>query len=205
MTDERAKLFENITMNGRMCYIFMCIERYLLALYPDRDWTPAAKRMWDWTSVCWTCDEEFDRYIQLIPECILEFDTYEAANAEWYGKLDRKDYDELVALYKGITTGAEDDEINQVFLIPNKLWKECDGCYYDIERGRVNTLKYIGKIEEILMSHDIPLPDVSLLNDYTISPADPEVKHFGYYDRSRTDHNEWGFGKSGAPLSIILK
>ena len=204
MTAEKAKLFENITMNGRMCYIFMCIERYLLSLYPDRDWTPAAKRMWDWSAVCWSCDDELDRYIQLIPECILEFNTYEAANAEWYGKLPRKDYDELVALYKGITTGAHDDEINRVFLIPNELWKNCDGSYYDIETGRVSTLRYIDKIEEILISHDILLPDITLLSAYTVDHADPDVKHFGYYDVNRTDHYEWGFGKSGAPLSLII-
>ena len=37
--------FKNITMTGRMCYIFMCMERYLLSLYPDRDWTLVAKKM----------------------------------------------------------------------------------------------------------------------------------------------------------------
>ena len=42
------KRFENITMNGRMFFIFMCIERYLLALYPDRDWSLVAKKMWRW-------------------------------------------------------------------------------------------------------------------------------------------------------------
>ncbi len=63
-TDKR---FDNITMNGRMCYIFMCIERYLLALYPDRDWTPVAKRMWQWTSYCCWTDDGLDIYEKTIP------------------------------------------------------------------------------------------------------------------------------------------
>ena len=37
--------FYSITMTGRLCYIFMCIERYLVTLYPDRDWTPISKSL----------------------------------------------------------------------------------------------------------------------------------------------------------------
>ena len=40
-----GKRFRNITMTGRLIYIFMCIERYLVSLYPERDWTPVATRM----------------------------------------------------------------------------------------------------------------------------------------------------------------
>lgn len=54
-----------------MCYIFMCIERYLLALYPDRDWTLVAKKMWQWPAAsCWH-DDEWDAYISIMPELVM--------------------------------------------------------------------------------------------------------------------------------------
>ena len=42
MNEPASERFYNITMTGRLCYIFMCIERYLTTLYPERDWTPEA-------------------------------------------------------------------------------------------------------------------------------------------------------------------
>ena len=44
MTDE----LKNISLTGRLCYLFMCIEKFLVSCYPDRDWTPAAKKCWQW-------------------------------------------------------------------------------------------------------------------------------------------------------------
>ena len=35
-----------ISMNGRMAYVIMCVERFLVAVYPERDWKPLARTMW---------------------------------------------------------------------------------------------------------------------------------------------------------------
>lgn len=53
MSKNAKEEFYNITMTGKICYIFMCIERYLVDKYPDRDWTPVAKHMWQWTEHWW--------------------------------------------------------------------------------------------------------------------------------------------------------
>ncbi|MDE6318273.1 MAG: hypothetical protein K2M22_00880, partial [Lachnospiraceae bacterium] len=60
MTDE----LKNISLTGRLCYLFMCIEKYLVSVYPDRDWMPVAKKCWQWTSVFWNegCDE-YDKIV----------------------------------------------------------------------------------------------------------------------------------------------
>lgn len=51
MEDEKQnkKLIKNLrklSLTGRMCYLFMCVEKYLISLYHQKDWTPVAKRCW---------------------------------------------------------------------------------------------------------------------------------------------------------------
>ena len=31
--------FNTISMNGRMAYVIMCVEKYLKSIYPNKDWT----------------------------------------------------------------------------------------------------------------------------------------------------------------------
>ena len=38
--------FSNIYMTGRLCYLFMCIEKYLVTRWPDRNWVPVAEALW---------------------------------------------------------------------------------------------------------------------------------------------------------------
>ncbi len=135
----------------------------------------------------------------------MEYEGYEnTAQLEYDGNLSREVYDEMVSLYKGITDGNNDDEINRMLLIPVDLWCSCDGSYYNIEDGQKDTLRYIDKAESILKSHNIPLPDISLLSGITPENTDPERSKFGHYDVWRTDCAEWGFGVDSEYLSIIL-
>lgn len=48
----------NLSLTGRLCYLFMCIERYLSICYPDRDWSLVAEKCWQWTNKYWNdgCD-----------------------------------------------------------------------------------------------------------------------------------------------------
>ena len=53
--------FKNISITGRLCYLFMCIEKYLISMYPDKDWTVVAERLWLWTETYWDeAQEESD-------------------------------------------------------------------------------------------------------------------------------------------------
>ena len=74
MIEELNKL----TLTARLCYVFMCIEKYLITIYPDKNWSPVAKRMWSWTNFYW--NEGWDNYSVVVPEFILEFDSYEETN-----------------------------------------------------------------------------------------------------------------------------
>ncbi len=42
-----------VSMNGRMAYVIMCVEAYLINKYPDRDWSIISRKMWQATSMNW--------------------------------------------------------------------------------------------------------------------------------------------------------
>ncbi len=185
--------FCNITMTGRICYIFMCIERYLTALYPERDWTPIAKRMWQWTTHWW--NESSDIYAVAVPEFILEFEGYEKTNEIAFdGCLSKRDYDEITALFKGITHGDGTDEMCRVLMIPIDFGCICEGT--SVKGAGPLVAELIEETEDILKKHDIPFPDKGLLKRFE-------------YDRDKPvglDEKEpgWGDNENTEDLSIIL-
>jgi hypothetical protein len=189
MRDSTINDFYNITMTGRLCYIFMCIERYLTSLYPIRDWIPVAQKMWQWTTHCW--DESWDIYSEAVPEYILEFDSYEETNRQNYdGRLSKNHYDSVTALFKDITdrNGDNADEFRRILMIPSDFGSICDGTSFKAAEPLVAEL--IEEIECILNRHDIPLPDKTLLNRFQFdrkSPLSPDEKNLGWGDFENTE------------------
>ncbi|MBR3142629.1 MAG: hypothetical protein IKF09_05670 [Clostridiales bacterium] len=186
--------FDHITMTGRLVYIFMCIEEYLVNLYPDKDWTPVALKMWQWTNKMW--DEGFDIYLIVVPENILEFDSYEETKSRAFdGNLDKTDYDAMVSLFSGITDGDSDDEINRVLYAPVDFNGYCEGTGVSWAMPYVD--ETIKELEEILISRNIPLPDKTKLD------------HFRYDDARKPGPLEkdprWGEFEETESFSIILK
>ena len=193
MNEQIVKEFYNITLTGRLCYIFMCIERYLTALYPERDWTPISKRMWQWTEHWW--DRSWDIYSEAVPEFILQFDTYEETNERAYdGNLKKEDYDEITALFSGITDGSGDNEFDKVLMIPSDFGSTCEGTC--VEGAEPYVAELIEDIENILKKHNIPFPDKTAL------------KHFEYERGKPIGRGEkapgWGDFENTEYLSVIL-
>lgn len=186
--------FYSITMTGRLCYIFMCIERYLVTLYPDRDWTPISKRMWQWSDHWW--DEAWDIYSEAVPEFVLQFNTYEETNSRAYdGKLNKKDYDEIVSVFNGITDGKGNDELSRVLMIPSDFGSTCEGTCISGAEPLITEL--IEEIEDILQKNNIPLPDKSVLQHFIYDRGKPVArgeKEPGWGDFENTEY-----------LSIILQ
>ena len=206
------KRFENITMTGRMCYIFMCMERYLLALYPDRDWTFVAKKMWQWPAAsCWH-DDEWDAYISIMPELVMtgyKTEGYETAQDyidAGFHEITREEYEQAVALYTGLTDGNPEDEICRLFDIPCTMVNVCDGYDYNDEVGDKQTVDAINEIEGILKKRGIPLPDISLVAEYSPENVDYTIKWWYKYGPDFFPHNDrWGMPTRGTEkLSIIL-
>lgn len=173
---------KSLSMTGRLCYLFMCVEGYLTALYPDRDWSPVAERCWQWTGVYW--NEGSDIYAQVVPEFLFEFDDYEQTNErEFDGMLSRDDYTELVSLFRGLDV-KPDSELNCVLRLPLDFNNECEGT--NANAADKPTLEILKKMRHILTSHGIACPSTEKLSQMT------------------ADQNAWGDFIDSRYLSVIL-
>ncbi len=109
----------------------MCIERYLLALFPDRDWTLLAKKMWQWpVQKNWVDDNAWDAYLSILPELVMTgYKSEHAATVEEYirapwHEITREEYEQAAALYSGITDGDPEDEFCKVIALPLLFGKD---------------------------------------------------------------------------------
>lgn len=176
--------FRSISLTGRLCYLFMCIERYLITLYPERDWTAVAQRCWQWTNRYW--NDGCDIYAPVVPEFLLEYDNYEETNQLAFDDmLSREDYAELTRLFDGITDGNSEDEINRVLRLPVDFANKCECTEFDYSNEP--TLKIIDEMLEILESNGIEPPSVDNVTDMTSDQK-----------------NGWGDFVDSEYLSVIL-
>lgn len=161
--------FRNISLTGRLCYLFMCIEKYLVSCYPNKDWMPVAEKCWQWTNGMW--DEGCDKYSQVVPEFLLEFDNYNEANKrEFDGMLSEKDYLVLTDLYAGITDGSAENEINRLLMLPMDFNNACEGTSFCAANGP--TMAIIFRAQSILLSHNILCPGIDEISCLTTDQED---------------------------------
>lgn len=172
----------SVSMNGRMAYTIMCVEAYLINQHPDRNWSVVAEAMWKATSTNWgDWPEVFSAYI---PSVLLEYDEYDEELAESFSE---ETYDQLRALYNGITGGNEDDpsdEINYMINLPYEMAMVYEGT--TIGDG-AESFEIIQNTEHLLEKHNIPLPD-----------------YHKVLFSSAQELNGWGNDFDGRKLSIIL-
>ncbi|EGC03256.1 hypothetical protein [Ruminococcus albus] len=97
--------------------------------------------------------------------------------------MNKDDYDEITALFRGITDGNGTDELCQVLMIPSDFGSICEGSCVEVAEPLVTEL--IEDIESILKKHNIPFPDrVSLSHSgYERGKSvGREEKEPGYYN-----------------------
>lgn len=172
-----------LSMTGRFCYLFMCVEAYLVARFPELDWTPVAKRCWQWTKDYW--DNGWEIYSAVIPEFLFEYEGYEKTNVVNYsGTLTERDYWELTTLLSALTSGSPEDEINQLLMLPIEYSNLCEGA--SLAWASDHTMGVFRDMHQLLFKHDIPLPDIS------------KIQHMPAGDG-------WGGFVDSEYLSIIIK
>ena len=179
---EIEKNMRKLSMTGRLCYLFMCIERYLLICFPERDWTPVAKRCWQWTKNDWV--KGWDIYSAVVPEFLFEFDNYKQTNElNFDGTLFEKEYLELIALFDGLAVGNGQQEIEQVLMLPIEFGNICEGA--SLSFASYYTMEIFNTMQQILLKHNIAIPDIR------------KVKHMAAGDG-------WGSFVDSSYLSIII-
>ena len=174
--------FESVSFFGRLAYIIMCVERFLVTMHPDRDWTLLAEKLWLGTSM--SLDQWNDLMCAVVPHNILHSD-YDLD----YGDDDitREEYLTLKKLYSGISKGKEGDPTDSVSYmidIPHDMTMWYEGTSFG--KG-VESYEYIEEAESMLQKYGIPLPDHTKV-------AFSSIKEF----------YGWGNYFDGRFLSIVL-
>ena len=176
---------DNLSLTGRLCYLFMCMEKYLITCYPERNWEIVAKKCWQWTSIYW--NEGCDRYSIVVPEYLFEFPNYEKTNTLAFdGMLSKKEYLELTNLFTGLTTGNSEDELNQVLSLPIEFNNVCECTSF--REANTPTLMILYKMQHFLSLHHISFPSISNVQNMTVDQK-----------------NGWGNFIDSEYLSIIIK
>lgn len=175
--------FCSISMNGRMAYTIMCVEAYLKARYPEKDWTFVSEIMWKATSTNW--GDWPEEYSTIIPDVLLQYDTYDIK--ELGDCLTEETFSSLKDLYSGITEGIEDDPSDELNYMLNKPYEMAMVYEGTVIGDGQDSFDIISNAEAVLKKHDIPLPDYKKV---LFSSSD--------------EKNGWGKDFDGRYLSIIL-
>lgn len=170
------KDFKNISMNGRLAYQLMCVEKYFLYKYPQKDFTELFQLLWKATNgMYW---DTFSGYlIELDKSCFLEFDTYE--EQEWM-YISKEQYNSFVELIKSF------DENDQKILETLKDQAEVYA-YTVVPENTSESIDILFNTIQFLKNEKIKLPDIKLVEFSSID-----------------QRNGWGDHFDGTKLSIIL-
>ncbi|ORX82071.1 hypothetical protein BCR32DRAFT_4648 [Anaeromyces robustus] len=174
--------FNTISMVGRMAYVIMCVERFLVAVYPEKDWKLIAKKMWKATSHNWG-DWPIEFY-EIFPEFIFSTNGY---NSEEYEYISEDEYHIVLDLYNDITSESKNDMFDTLKYIlkqPFEMAMVYEGTV--IGDGK-ESIKIIENSESVLLKNNIALPDGNCLKFSSFS-----------------QRNGWGDDFEGEKLSIIL-
>ncbi len=174
--------FNQISMNGRMAYVILCVEKYLKEIYPQKDWTLLAKKLWEATSMNWSDWTEI--YSNYIPDVFFQYNEYDE---ELSFGMSPTEYSTIKNLYCGITEGLEDDPNDSVNFILNKPFEMATVYEGTMIGNGFESLEIINESENILLNRNISLPDYHSV----------EFSKF-------TERNGWGDDFDGKKLSIIL-
>jgi len=167
--------FSRVSMNGRMAYLILCIEKYLCEKYPSKNWIPLSKLLWKSTSSYWD-DWDFE-YIEVIPEFLFANKSFEESDFEY---LSKHDYSLFTELLKGMP-----EEINQLLLAPHKLQEIY--CYSSIPGNGDEASQIVIDACNILIKNKIELPNI-------------ETVIFSNFN----EKDGWGERFDGCKLSLVL-
>lgn len=167
---------EKLSIRGRITYLIMCFEKYVTAKYPDLNWLPVCDMMWKICDSSDYIDNSAYRYMEIVPEYLYEFDNFKAAEFEYLSEEE----------YKFFTSIIPSDDADIETIMHSIYDVAMEYAYGAIPKGAPDAIPYISDVEKCMERNNIPLPDISLLAQYT----DP--KHW------------WGTPFDGRHLSIIM-
>ena len=187
---DTAKRFYNVTLTGRLYYLFLCIERYMTTLYPDADWEPVVSRMWDSVSSPkpWKHDAEGNCYKFLVPKYFGDSEAEFSSEAAY----------RIADLYHDLPRGEAYIEFDRLMTLPLTVMEDHAVWLEEFNRGEYTMACAVKEAEDILASRKIPIPKKEFLGDFTFE------RKRDYIRTVRANRAGGGFGTNGRHLSEIL-
>lgn len=169
---------KNVSVLGRVAYAIMCFEKYAVTVYPMVDFSSVVEVMWSIIDGSNYLDESAYRYIEIVPECLFEFKSYEESDFEYLTKEEYISFTHIL--------NETDQDLN--VLMKNIYDIAMAYSYTTVEIGAPDTIPPVERTIEILSSHGIALPDMGAVAKNTPTSSDGLGDYF-----------------NGRYLSIILK
>lgn len=171
------KDFNDISIRGRVAFGIMCFERYVKDKYHDADFSPVCHLMWGIVSDKDFIDASAERYMEIIPEYLYEFDDYDEAEFDYLST------EEFNAMRKLIPNDDQSLEI-----IMHRIYDTAmEHAYSAIKAPAKASIDYVFEIAETLGMEGVTPPDIE------------SVKRFSF-----AESGGWGAPISYEGLSIIL-
>ncbi|MGG4221603.1 hypothetical protein ABEW32_25700 [Paenibacillus jamilae] len=169
--------FRHISMRGRVAYGINCFENAIIALkYDVNDWNIVLNYLWEYTNIQYL-DDWNDIFIELTPENLTEFKTYEEEELE---KLSKDEFIYLYSLYQNI-----DEPV--AALLRGIYELGISHAYTVIEGYGESSLKSLERIIKLMIDYNIPLPSIEPFLKFSIE-----------------ENRGWGDKFDGTKLSKIL-
>lgn len=166
-----------LSIRGRITYLIMCFERFVVSKYPDRNWKPVSELMWKICDNSDYIDNSAYRYMEIVPEYLFEFDNFKDAEFDY---LSEDEYQKFISIIPNDDPAIE--------IIMHSIYNVAmEYAYTGIPEYAPDTIPYIEATEKVIKENSLQLPDLTLLSQYT------DVEHW------------WGQPFDGRYLSIILK
>ena len=155
------KDFNNISIRGRVAFGIICFEKYVTAKYPNAEFAPVCELMWSIVSDKDYIDVSAERYMEIIPEYLYEFDAYEDAGFEFMSAV------EFNAMRKLIP--PDDDTLN---LIMRRIYDiAMEHAYAAIMPPAKESIDMLFEIIQSLETQGIEVPDIEMVTSFTFTES----------------------------------
>lgn len=150
--------FKYVSMRGRVAYGISCLENALLSFkYDFNDWKIVLNYLWEFTSIQYL-DDWNDAAVELIPENLTEFRTYEEHEFE---RLSKQEFEYLYNLYQNIDVSI-DKLIRGIYdLGISHVYTEIEG----YGEGSLNSLE---RLVNFMLINNFRLPSIEPFLKYSI-------------------------------------
>ncbi len=148
-----VKRLEGASNTGKMAYLVLCLEDYLLEKMPERDWTPILEILWRVTDGDCCLDLWSDAVVEIIPSLFFEtpgYQEFDCLTEEQYHKI-RLLYQDIPAVWEDLVSAVQ----HAAPLYANGTRGCCEYADEDVDF-----------VVETMRREDVPLPviDIALLS-----------------------------------------